>query len=83
VLDALLNWILDVVEAGLDLLPSWSPNLPALDAWSTPLSQINWLIAIDMPMGLALTMLLLGPAFLMTTMILWVVGLFTPTATTR
>ena len=82
-LDALLNWILDAVEAALGLLPAWSPSLPSLGGLVTPLSQINWLVAIDMPFGVAFAMLLLGPAFLLTTLTLFVVGLFTPSSTTR
>jgi hypothetical protein len=82
-LDALLNWILDAIEQGLELLPAWSPNLPGLGGLANPLAQINWLIAVDMPFSVAFAMLLLGPAFLLTTLTLFVVGLFTPSSTTR
>lgn len=82
-LDGALNWLLDRVDDGLGLWPSWSPTLPDLSGITNPLAQVNWLIAIDVPWGIALAMLLLGPAFLLVTLTLWVIGLFTPTATTR
>ena len=82
-LDALLNWVLSAVELALSGIPAWSPDLPSLAGLGGPLSQINWLVAVDMPFGVALAMLLLGPAFLLTTLTLFVVGLFTPSSTTR
>jgi hypothetical protein len=83
VLDDLLNWLLDGIEGAIALLPTWSPSLPSLDPLAGPLAQVNWLIAIDLPWSIALAILLLGPALLYTTLILWVVGLFTPSSTTR
>lgn len=82
-LDPLLNWILDLVDGALSAMPTWSPSLPGLGGWSGPLAQVNWLVAIDVPWQIGLALLLLGPAFLLTTLTLWVVGLFTPSSTTR
>lgn len=82
-LDSALNWLLDRVDTALEAWPSWSPSLPDLGGITTPLSQVNWLVALDIPFGIALALLLLGPAFLFVTLTLWVVGLFTPTSTTR
>jgi hypothetical protein len=83
VLDPLLNWILDLVDAALGTLPSWSPSLPGFAGLLNPLAQINWLVALDVPWTISLALLALGPALLLTSLTLWVVGLFTPTATTR
>ena len=82
-LDAILNWILDAVEGALDALPDWTPALPPVDGLVHPLSQINWLVAVEGPFVIGLTLMLLGPIFLTTTLTLWLVGLFTPTSTTR
>lgn len=82
-LDALLNWILDGVEAALAAMPEWSPTLPGIGGLGNPLSEINWLVAVDVPFGIALGMLLLGPTFFFVTLTLFIVGLFTPTRTSR
>jgi hypothetical protein len=83
VLDEFLNWVLDGVDAALATWPDWTPNLPALDGLVVPLEQINWLVAVEIPWQVALAMLLLGPAMLATTLTLWVIGLLTPTSTSR
>jgi hypothetical protein len=82
-LDALVNWMLDLVDVALDAWPTWTLTLPDLSGLAHPLSQVNWLIDLSLPWGIALAMLAIGPALLFVTLSLWVVGLFTPSSTTR
>lgn len=79
--DTLVNWILDLVEAAIALWPTYSLPLPSTAWISGPLSEINWLIAVDMPFQVGIAMLLLSPAMLFTKLTLWVIGLFTPSST--
>lgn len=82
-LDALVNWFLDLVEAGIGLWPTWDPSLPDLSGLTGPLTEINWLVNLSLPWGIAFAMLALGPGLLFVTLTLWTVGLFTPSSTTR
>ena len=80
-IDALVNWLLDLVNAAVNTLPTWSPTLPSPSGLLGPLAQINWLVDLTLPYGIALAMLALGPAFIFTSLTLWVIGLFTPSTT--
>lgn len=80
-IDKLVNWFLDLVDAGLAQWPAWTPAFPDLTPLANPLAQINYLVALDLPWGIALAMLLLGPGLVFVTVLLWVVGLFTPSST--
>ena len=80
-IDPLVNWFLDLIVSGISHLPTWSPTLPSPSGLLGPLTGINWLVDLTLPYGIALAMLALGPAFLLTSVTLWVVGLFTPSST--
>jgi hypothetical protein len=81
--DGFLNWVLDGVNSAIDSWPIPEISLPSLTGLTGPLSEVNWLIDLQTPWQIALAILLLGPGLLFVTLSLYMVGLLTPTSTTR